>query len=272
MPFVDPMLASPLRPELLLAGQWVAEEKFDGIRLVVEVSGTVVDLFGHPRVDTWSRYGKAREVPPHIRLALSELPAGVYDGELYVPGKRSYGTAALENAAEMVLTIFDVVSLLGRDTRQATYSERRALLEEIFRERTGPVTLSETHPVVSLRQAEELVAWVWERDGEGLILKRVDSLYWPGKRRPEWMKMKQLRSAVCTVIGYREGKMGPQSTLLLEDDQGYQVTVKWRNLAELARLEADPGAYIGRRLRIEYQERTPDGSYRHPRWDRWEEE
>lgn len=176
-------------------------------------------------------------------------------------------------------------------------------------------------PAVHLDTEDEMHTYlraIWARDGEGVILKRRDSRYSPGKRpREDWIKIKALRSAILTVVGFLPSKgtiqnRGPYATVVLRDDQGYETTVKTLNDAELAKFEAewkalDPhqtradiegvsrveaksrthrGLFdndpmiaplaalhpaIGRRLRIEYQERTPDGSYRHPRWDRWAE-
>jgi len=77
---------------------------------------------------------------------------------------------------------------------------------------------------------------------------------------------------VCTLIGYQAGKLGPQATTLLRDEDGNVTTVKWKNMELLSRMNADPQSFIGRKVRIEYQERTPDGNYRHPRWDRFEDE
>jgi ATP-dependent DNA ligase len=110
----------------------------------------------------------------------------------------------------------------------------------------------------------------------------VDAVYRPGKRDKSWIKIKKLRSAVLTVTGFQPSKgqiinRGPFATVVLKDEQGNVTTVKTRNDAEIAKLEAQAVAgaahpAIGRKLRIEFQERTVDGSYRHPRWDRWENE
>ena len=118
----------------------------------------------------------------------------------------------------------------------------------------------------------ELAEKVWSAQGEGLILKEVSAPYIVGKRSKTWLKIKELRSAVLQITGYNEGTMGKHSIIVLEDEEGNETTVKWKNFKELAKIEADPQAYIGRKVRIDFQCRTPDGSYRHPRWDRWENE
>lgn len=284
MPFVSPMLGSPL-PDRFdpLPGEWVAEEKYDGHRIVASVGdpGTRA-LFDEVGVAAWSRYGKDRALPPQVRAALATLPRGTYDGELLVPGERSYGVTVKADAAALVFVVFDVLQLGDTDLTAAgegiPLENRRAMLESIAAEPNemergrGALRLGWLRPVESFEHVKALALEVWGRDGEGLILKRAKSLYLPGKRTKDWVKVKQLRTAVLTVVGYQPGKMGPRATLVLRDDEGYETTVKWKNLEELRKLDADPPRAIGRRLAIEFQERTPDGGYRHPRWDRWEDE
>jgi len=278
--FFSPMLAKPVPGDFVPApGKWVAEEKLDGHRIVVMVSDRQGDLFGNRLVRAWSRYGIERILPPHIREMMEKFPTGVYDGELLVPGKRSYGTVVIENSPKLVYVMFDVLYLLGKDLTtlgiSATYDERQAYLREMFRKlgRDLAVRLSWAEDIETIERIQELAKMVWNRDGEGLVLKRRDSLYYPGKRpRGVWLKIKQLKSAVLTVVAFREGKLGPNSIVHLRDEEGCETTVKWKNFDELALIDANPGKFIGKKLRIEFQERTPDGSYRHPRWDRWEDE
>jgi len=283
VPFVAPQLASPLpsgfRPEAVPGcwwrpGSWHAEEKYDGHRVCLGVAEDGRDLFGNPTVRAWSRNGIEHILPRHVREVLESFPSGVYDGELLVPGERSYGTQRLENAGRLVLVLFDVVELLGHDTTGHVYTDRRAYLSEVFRSIAPPeaVRLAWSRPIETVEQLRDLTLEVWSRDGEGLILKNADGAYLPGKRARHWLKIKQLSTAVLTVVGYQQGKMGPHSVLVLRDPEGNETTVKWRTLVDLDRLNRDPHAFIGRKLRIEFQERTPDGGYRHPRWDRWEDE
>jgi len=307
--FISPMLAKPLPNGFdPTSGDWIAEEKLDGHRILVRVDDRPADLFGDCVTRAWSRHGRDRLLPPHIRTSINLLPNGLYDGELLVPGKRSYGTVVLDNADKLIYVIFDVLVLLDRNLTiedvAATYAERRKFLEEIFtkcyhpnhnndengvlndrgcgnpdcfnftgNESFLPIQLGWSVQIPNMERANEIAENVWARDGEGLILKNTASLYHPGKRpKNAWYKIKQLRSSVLTVLGFRQGRMGPNSIVLLRDDEGCETTVKWKNYEELDKIEADPVSFIGRKLRIEFQERTPDGGYRHPRWDRWEDE
>jgi ATP-dependent DNA ligase len=270
------MLASPLPPDWAPTEDWIAEEKYDGHRLIVEVR-EATDLFSAATVAVFarSRDGKARILPHHVYDALRKMPVGTYDGELTVPGERSYNVTERGNQGRLVYVVFDVLRLLHSDlvALKATLAERRAFLEEIFaaRERSA-VDLVEWHVVRSVEDVHLLALRVWERGGEGLIVKRARGTYAPGKRSKDWLKVKQLRTAVLTVTGFEAGLLGPHAKVTLVDEHGVSTTVKTRNDAARATFAAGAASFVGRRLRIEYQERTPDGSYRHPRWDRWEDE
>lgn len=277
MPFISPMLAAPMPAGFApKAGEYIAEEKFDGHRLILEVSrASRDDLFGEGNaVRAWGRYGIARVLPKHIIDAAARLPTGVYDGELFVPGKRSYGVTELVNSPDLVYTAFDILELADEDTTDLSYTYRRRLLEKACSLLEGSaVRLSQIWQVDGTIAVQELFAEVLKRDGEGLIVKNVAARYHVGKRpKHVWIKMKALRSAVLKVLGYEPGKLGLYARVVLQDAEGNTTTVKTKNNDWLAKLAEDPASYKGRRLRIEFQERTPDGNYRHPRWDRWEDE
>lgn len=281
-------------------GEWVAEEKIDGHRLIVEVPAR-----GTAPIAAWSRDGIIRLLPNHLYGALRALPQGIYDGELFVPGKRSFGVTELINGPDLAFVVFDVLELLGVSTACQSYDERRAYLAELLTRgildtTEGPLRLSAARSVSTAGAVLDAFDRVLAKDGEGLILKRRASRYFSGKRpKGAWMKIKALRSAVLTVTGFKKSSgliqdRGPYARVLLRDDEGVETSVKTLNDRELARFAADAPRdktasddpfelawyapalpshpAIGRKLRIEYHEKTNDGQYREPRWDRWEED
>lgn len=286
MPFIAPMLASPFPKKGFIPtfGQrWVGEEKFDGIRVVIEVERDCADdLLSDSRIRAWSRYGILQMLPRHLLDALGKLPTGVYDGEMFVPGERSFGAKKLLNASKLRVVIFDLLSVHRESIIDVQYQFRRTLLQQIFapeERQSDVVTLAESRDIYTLADLEAYRDEVWARDGEGLIVKEVHALYYPGKRPSTWFKVKKLQTEVLEVIGFAPSKgeifdRGPYATIIVRDVEGVVTTVKTRNDYELEQLQKQApvrGQHpaIGRRLRIEFQERTPDGSYRHPRFDRW---
>jgi len=263
--FIEPMLAHPMTADFSPAESgWVAEEKYDGHRLCVVVNGK--------SVKAWSRNAIARALPPHLVEALGALPDGTFDGELIALGKqKSYGVTELTNADKLCFVVFDILEVMGRNTMSHSYGDRRLLLEETFRtmRHNDSLLLSWMTPVRKMADVHRLAQEVWARGGEGLIVKRLEDTYTPSKRSRGWLKVKQCGHATLKIIGYVPGKLGPYATVLLEDKDGNTTKVKTLNDKERAALAKNPVLFIGEQLCIEFQERTPDGSYRHPRWDHW---
>lgn len=264
----------------LKAGIYVAEEKYDGHRLIVEVSNASHDsLFEEGKhVRAWGRYGIERILPKHVVEACQHLHYGTYDGELMIPGKRSYGVTEIINGPDLVYVVFDLLECLGEDTTDMTWDYRRQMLMLMWQrlelmQYDKALQLAPVLEVATMQDVRDACQKVWARDGEGLILKRRSAHYHVGKRPKDvFIKIKKLQTAILTVQGYVPGKNGPVATVALCDDEGNLTTVKTLDNKWLSMLAADPQRYIGRKLRIEFQERTPDGNYRHPRWDRWEDE
>lgn len=286
MMFLEPMRAGEMpKPGLkaltgLLAMGCVAEEKYDGERLIVAV------LQGQRDYRAWSRNGLPRLLPEHVVEELLKLPWGLYDGELRVPGKKSYAVKQRPLELQRGYVIFDVLELLGVSTRDETYERRRAYLTYMVEEGAlaveGAVMLSTAWPVMTVEMVETLLNAVWQAGGEGLILKRTKSRYSVGKRpKGDWVKLKKKAEACLTVIGFAPGQgliqdNGPYARVLLRDDEGYETSVKTKNHKELAAFDAlgpsGISTMLGRRLWIAFQERTKDHGYREPRWTRWAEE
>jgi ATP-dependent DNA ligase len=265
-PFVSPMLAHKLKDREIIPGEHIAQEKFDGHRCIIYKHDSVVIA--------WSRDEIEKPLPPQILEAMLMMPNGIYDGELLAPGKRSYGVTDLRHTDLLIYMIFDVVELMKTPTTHLPWVERQRLLDEIF---SGP----RPHgvycaPYYEIESQEHLIAIcqkIWDRDGEGLIIKRKSSTYQVGRRSKDWLKLKKKETALLECIGYLAGREGPYARVLLRDREGNITKAKTKNGKERARLEANPTHFIGKWLWIEFQERTPDGGYRGPViWDRWEDE
>jgi ATP-dependent DNA ligase len=235
---------------------WVLEEKYDGHRMVVQISEDRSAM-------AWSRAGNVRSLPVHVQKALAAVAPGVYDGELLIPGGTSTDVTALALSNRMELVLFDILRV-GRvqSTLHLTLSERRALLEVALSKADVPVRISSQVPV-----SERALQRIWDRGGEGAILKSVLSKYLPGKRSPEWIKFKKLGAAKVTITGYEEGLLGPYSKVKGVDHNGVEVSVKALNDEWRAQFAADPDRYIGMVMVISYQEQTKTGKYRHPMAD-----
>jgi hypothetical protein len=260
---LEPMLASAMtrgqRVEDFAVPGWVMEEKFDGHRQVVTVRRGMVE--------SRSRAGNNRALPAHILSVMEEMPDGVYDGELLVPGGKASDVTRLELRDKLVLVLFDALEMDGEDLLGRTYLDRRSLLAGAFIAATvagvGAVRVAEAF-AVSRAQVET----IWARGGEGVVIKRADSTYQPGARSADWVKVKKAGAAVVTIRGFVTGDTGiAYGKCEVMDDAGRAFSVKTLNNATIREVAADPGSFVGRRLVIKFNERLASGAFRHPMFD-----
>ena len=286
MTFIEPMLAGMFDEKVIIRpGSHIVEEKYDGHRLIVHVT--------HEKIGAWSRGFKPRDLPDYLLDALSNLPHGVYDGELIaVDNQRFYHVKTKSERLRLVL--FDVLELMNESTVNLRWEHRRLLLLKALEtadvkwwDPNVPVAASRVITVDSRHDVEREARTAWDAGLEGLIVKEVKGLYRPGRRGREWTKVKEEKSAVLTVVGFERGRgelfdRGPCAVTVLEDDNGVRTKVKTLNDAECRRLEKEweavamiqphPAVRESRKLRISYQTMTHTGGYQHPMWDRWENE
>jgi len=113
-------------------------------------------------------------------------------------------TGSLARRHPATLQIFDVLHLNGRSTRSVPYTDRRALLEELALD--GPAWRTPTSLVVD--REEDFVARVAELGLEGVVAKRRDARYLPGRRTTAWLKQKLRREEQLAVTGLRRSRAG----------------------------------------------------------------
>lgn len=207
---------TPYQPMLATAGQlpaggdWWYELKWDGVRAIADLRGPALRMF--------ARRG------PEITVAYPELASlaqvltgrgAVLDGEVTVLDERGRPSfralaermhvrdpvraARLAQTVPVTFLIFDLLTLDGAELCGLPYAERRSALDGLglAGERwlvpptfdDGPATMAAAH----------------EYDLEGVVAKRVTSVYRPGTRSPDWIKVKLERTGDFVVGGFRPG-------------------------------------------------------------------
>lgn len=216
LPPLEPMLAKAQTKVPDEAGVWSYEPKWDGFRALVFRDGTEVRL--------QSRNGKdlGRYFPELIEALGDELAAQcVLDGEIVVP-REIDGRTRLdwESLSQRVHPAASRVKMLAEQTPahfigfDALATGDRALLDEPFRVRRAALidsvhTAQWCHVTRTTEDPQLGAQWLEEFEGAGLdgvIAKRLDGPYLPGKR--EMVKIKHARDADCVAIGYRIHKSG----------------------------------------------------------------
>jgi bifunctional non-homologous end joining protein LigD len=247
-------------------GRWVMEEKYDGHRLLVIVKDTEVNAWSRPGHD---RPAAERALPGHIVLAMSNLPNGTYDGELYIEGGTSSDVVRLDLQDKLRLVLFDVLECQGENIMAHPFKDRSKVLGLVL----GFNNVSAAVHIASQYHVEEsTVKRIWSLGGEGVILKRLDSEYRSGWRTPDWIKIKKIEAAEFTIIGFDEGKNGPCSVFKLRHDDGRETSCKVLTNELLALVHKNPQKYIGRRVTVSHMGFTKSGLWRHPVFDHFNQE
>ncbi len=164
---------------------WALEPKVDGWRALVHV--------GDHHVSVYSRPGRnvTQDVPQLFGL-LGAVPAGtVLDGELVAGSGRASSFYQLAphlrtKRAAVTFAAFDLLAVGGRSLIYAPYEKRRQLLTDLRLVEPAWCTL----PVWTDIEVADLLAACELQGVEGLMAKRIHSRYRPGRRSPDWVKVK----------------------------------------------------------------------------------
>ena len=270
--FVKPMLAKvgdrKLIEDLMRRYKMYVEKKYNGHRMEIAVQEGMVRA--------WARSGKDRtkDLPAKLVKELAQLPNVLLDGELCIGDKgKSWNVTDLDFADERIFCCFDMIQLEGHDVTAEPYIERRKLLKEMFGRFSFKYAIrAAAKRVRSWDEIMETFEEITADGGEGVIVKRGNAPYQIGVRSEDFLKIKTQGSAVLKITGFKPGKSGPYSVTLLVDKQGNNAKVRTPTIKMRKRVAANPKWFIGQDLRIDYMERTPDGGYFQPRWDRLEKE
>lgn len=259
-------------------GNWVAEEKFDGHRALLFVTPEGVAMRSRSWKIKKNRGTDEQGVPKNIVPFAKKLAYGIYDGELMAPQQdgKSWNVPTAINAGKAVFHIFDILKA-GDEwvTGRWLISRRNVLWTATTLLRGSDHWQPYADSAIRVTKAYQPGEWdraakkIKERGGEGLVLKHIHSTY-VHERSDMWLKVKWRAEATLKAYAFKEGtRAGVLSIALLVDAEGNKTSVKVRNEEYVRAITKNPTAHIGRDVEIEYQVRTPDGSYRHPMMKRF---
>ncbi len=210
---------NPIKPMLAVSGQpfsregWIFEPKIDGTRCIASAKKMVL-LSNRRLADITYRY-------PELASALGSLQGEcVLDGEITVfkkgiPNFRSLAERDHQNdpikidylsrAMPASYVVFDILSLDGESLMHLPLKERKRIL---FRELEADLEDSETVTLIDSfpEKGEDYFQAALKMGIEGVVGKRLESLYLPGIRSPDWVKIKKSLKLDLVVGGYIPGK------------------------------------------------------------------
>ena len=164
---------------------WSYEIKLDGYRAQALSDGTNTQLLSRNGKDLGKRF-------PAVLAALSKaIPSGsILDGELVAldaSGKPSFGLIqnSATSGASFVFFAFDLLQLAGTDLTRKPLVERQGHLRKALKE-DNTVQLSQGFRI----PAKQMLEMVRSHGLEGVVAKKLSSLYEPGRRSGAWSKMR----------------------------------------------------------------------------------
>ncbi len=207
---IKPMLAVPGTLPRDDAG-WSYELKWDGVRVIATVTTESVRLTGRSGSDMTIAYPELAGLSAAVGAA-----APILDGEVVVlraDGRADFQALAprmhvrvperaraLAASTPVTYIVFDLLEVAGSPTVDLPYARRRELLESL--DIAGPYW--QLSPAVTGSGADILEAS--RRLGlEGIVAKRLNSPYRPGRRSDEWLKIKNVRTQEVVIGGYTLG-------------------------------------------------------------------
>lgn len=299
---------APIKPMLATTGQlptgagWGYEFKWDGVRAIGMVSGGAARFYARSGAEITLAY-------PELAALGGELSEAVLDGEVVAFDEAGHPSftrlaermhvrdprRAAQLAARIPVTymIFDVLVLDGMGLADRPYAERRAALEALAER-----GLSGRHWLVPpmFSDGPATMAAARENELEGVVAKRLSSVYRPGTRSPDWVKAKLEPTIDLVVGGWRPGarKLGallvgtprPDRRLVFRGRVGGGISAAAERalLAELEsrrtpdspfvtpipREDAKDAIWVRPEVVVEvkYGAITPDGRMRFPRFQR----
>jgi bifunctional non-homologous end joining protein LigD len=296
--WIEPMLArtGPLPKDDESYGY---EIKWDGVRAVVNLDAGHVRVTGRRGTDFTGRYPEVRELARSLgarrMIVDGELVAFDADGRPSFERMQTRMHLASDAAVRrrmrdvpVTYVLFDLLWLEGHSTMGLGYEERRRLLDELALE--GP---SWRTPAYHRGEGQALLEASRAQGLEGIVAKRLDSPYEPGRRGRGWIKVKNVASQDVVIGGYTPGEGGRASTIGalcagVHDDKGRLVycgkvgtgfTEETLALLmrELAPLRRDESPFAGRQpprgtifvephlvAHVEFREWTRSGTLRAP--------
>ena len=201
---ISPMLTTHGSVAGLKAGQWAFEGKWDGYRLLVQADHGAVRLRSRSGRDVTKEYPQLQSLADN--LADHHV---VLDGEAVVLNKAGVPSFnEMQNrgrGTQVEFWAFDLLYLDGRSLLRAKYQDRRKLLETLGAASDLIV------PDLLTGNGDQALEHSREHGWEGVIAKKRDSSYQPGRRSAAWVKDKHWNTQEVVIGGWKAGEGGRSS-------------------------------------------------------------
>jgi bifunctional non-homologous end joining protein LigD len=220
LPTIAPMLAQIGKGDPPSGPEWLYEIKWDGVRAICYIQNGRLRMLTRNNNAMERQYPELSILPHHIKASTAIL-----DGEIAALDSRGLpnfellqsrinvtdasAIATLSRNLPVVIFLFDLLYLEGRDLRGEPLIERKRLLKQILQPNEA-IRYSEHFPGTGAELLEAAKA----QGLEGIIAKRASSFY-ESRRTSDWIKFKLSTSAEFVLCGMIKGEREPFGALVL---------------------------------------------------------
>lgn len=184
--------------------QWAYEIKLDGYRTLAFVDSGALRLQSSNSIDVTAKYPELSKF-----TAAVNAQSAIIDGELVAlddQGRPSFSMMQ-QHLTQVAFYAFDVLQINDVETIALPYERRRELLADLIE--PGANWMVPKHRV---GDGAALLAATAEQGLEGVMAKRLGSPYIPGKRSPNWRKVKNRVKVEVVIGGFNKGTGNRSST------------------------------------------------------------
>jgi bifunctional non-homologous end joining protein LigD len=196
--YIKPMLATPV-DKPFSSDDWLYELKLDGYRAIAVTGQRKVVLYSRNGISMASRF-------PAITAALKKIKTeAVLDGEIVLlndkgqPDFQKLQNFARNDQYPLVYYVFDILSCKQKDVTDTPLIERKKILKRVLK-KTGVVRFCSYIEENGI----DFFKTIKTEDLEGVVAKRKDSIYIPGVRTKDWLKVKNHKSQEAIIAGFTE--------------------------------------------------------------------
>jgi bifunctional non-homologous end joining protein LigD len=186
---------------------WIAQVKWDGVRLLTYFDGKQVKLFNRNRNERTHHYPEVADIRPYCRAE-----SVILDGEIIAlgaDGKPSFhevmrrdGIRRMEKVAQVMKAvpvtymIFDVIYKDGNWLDRESLQHRLEILAAMI-EPKNHIQLVPSHA-----DGRVLFEIIRQHGMEGIVMKKLQSPYVMGEKKDSWLKIKHYRDLIAAIGGY----------------------------------------------------------------------
>ena len=193
--------------------EWAFEIKWDGVRAILFVEGGRVRAMSRNDLDVTASFPELADIGEYLGMTTCVLDGEVValseDGRpnfarlqrrMHVSNQREARRRAGVDPVNFVA--FDLLYLDGHSLLESHYDERRSLLESLH---LSGRTFTTTESFREVSGQDVLNATI-ANGLEGVVAKRRDSIYRPGRRSSDWLKVKSFRTQEVVIGGWSDGR------------------------------------------------------------------